>query len=99
MYLSLFLYLARTLECPFSSTYFLKCSKHSSHIATSVIQDQCKFSIPDGHHIIGEFKVHKPWETIEYDKDGVIVGKIINGVKTIENSIQVTPKLEVDIPN
>ena len=41
----------------------------------------------------------KPWETIEYDKNGVIVGKIVNGVKTIEDSRQVTPKLEVDIPN
>jgi hypothetical protein len=29
----------------------------------------------------------------------VIVGKIVNGVKTIEDSRQVTPKLEVDIPN
>ena len=36
------------------------------------------------------------WETIEYDKNGVIVGKIVNGVKTIENSRQVTPELEVD---
>ena len=57
-----------------------------------------KFSVPDGHHIIGEFKEQKPWETKEYDKNGVIVGKIVNGVKTIENSSQITPKLEVDTP-
>ena len=58
---------------------------------------QGKFSVSDGHHIIGEFKEHKPRQTIEYDKDGRIVGKIVNGVQTIENSRQVTPKLEVDV--
>ena len=58
-----------------------------------------KFSIPSGHLIIGQFKEQKPWETTEYDKNGVIVGKIVNGVKTIENSHQITPKLEVDAPN
>ena len=42
------------------------------------------------------FKEQKPWETIEYDKDGGIVGKIVDGVQTIENSRQVPPKLEVD---
>ena len=55
-----------------------------------------KFSVPNGHHILGQFKEQKPWDTIEYDKNGVIVGKIVNGVKTIEDSRQVTPKLEVD---
>jgi hypothetical protein len=33
---------------------------------------------------------------MEYDKNGLIVGKIVNGIKTIENSSQITPKLEVD---
>ena len=46
---------------------------------------QGKFSVPDGHHIIGQFKEHKRWETTENDKNGVIVGKIVNGVKNIEN--------------
>ena len=55
-----------------------------------------KFSVLDGHHIIGEFREHKPWKTIEYDKDGGIIGKIVDGVQTIENSSQITPKLEVD---
>ena len=53
-----------------------------------------KISVPDGHHIIGEFKERKPWETIEYDKNGVMVGKIEEGVQTIEDSLQITPKLE-----
>ena len=34
-----------------------------------------------------------------YDKNGEIVGKIVNGVQTIENSLQIIPKLEVDAPN
>ena len=55
---------------------------------------QGKFSVPDGHHMIGEFKEHKPWDTMEYDKDGVIVGKIEDGIQTIEDSKQITPKLE-----
>ena len=50
--------------------------------------------MPDGHHIIGEFKKRKPWQTIEYDKNGVMVGKIEEGVQTIEDSLQITPELE-----
>jgi len=60
---------------------------------------QGKFSIPSGHHIIGEFKQYEPWETIEYDKNGEIVGKMVDGVQTIKNSLQITPKLEVDASN
>ena len=54
-----------------------------------------KFSITDGHHIVGEFRYNKPWETVEYNRNGEIVGKIIDGVQTIKNSSQITPKLEV----
>ena len=57
---------------------------------------QGKFSVSSGHDIIGEFKVHDPWNTTEYDKNGVVVGKVADGVQTIENSSQITPKLEVD---
>ena len=56
-----------------------------------------KFSVSSGHHIIGEFKGHEPWNTTEYDKNSVIVGKVVDGVQTIENSSQITPKLEVDV--
>jgi len=57
---------------------------------------QGNFSVPSGHHIIGEFREYEPWETIEYDKNGEIVGKVVDGVQTIDNSLQITPKLEVD---
>ena len=46
--------------------------------------------------IISEFKEHEPWETIEYDRNGVVVGKVVDGIQTIKNSSQITPKLEVD---
>ena len=60
---------------------------------------QGNLSAPSGQHIIGEFRDHKPWNTIEYDKDGLVVGKVEDGVQTIENSSQIIPKLEVDTPN
>lgn len=39
----------------------------------------------------------KSWETIEYDKDGGIICKIIDGVQTIENLAQMSPKLKFDV--
>ena len=33
---------------------------------------------------------------IEYDENGVVVGKVVDGVQTIKNSSQITPKLEID---
>ena len=54
-----------------------------------------KFSVPDGHHIVGEFRYNKPWETVEYNRNGEIVGKILDGAQTIKNSSQITPELEV----
>ena len=37
-----------------------------------------------------------PTRGVIYDKNGVVVGKVVDGVQTIENSSQITPKLEVD---
>ena len=42
---------------------------------------------------------YEPWQTTEYDKNGEIIGKVVNGVQTIENSLQIIPKLEVDSAN
>ena len=37
------------------------------------IKDQRTFSVPaDGNHVEVEFKQNKPWQTIEYDKNGVV---------------------------
>ena len=39
---------------------------------------QGTYSVPDGGETIGEFK-ENPWNTIHYDKDGNIIGKVVNG--------------------
>ena len=39
---------------------------------------QGTYSVPDGGETIGEFK-ENPWNTIDYDKDGNILGKYVNG--------------------
>ena len=39
---------------------------------------QGTYSFPDGSKTIGEFK-ENPWNTIDYNKDGNIIGKIVNG--------------------
>ena len=71
--------------------------KESSRIGIGMVK--VNISIPSGHHIIGEFKQYEPWETTEYDKNGEIIGKVVNGVQTIDNSSQITPKLEIDVKN
>ena len=55
-----------------------------------------KFSVHCGHHIVGIFRDHEPWETEEYDKNGTLIGTLVDGIQTIENSSQIIPKLEVD---
>ena len=78
------------------SSFLFKIIKIKYLIYIKIPRKFLNFSIPDGHHIIGEFKEQKPWETKEYDKNGVVVGKVVDGVQTIKNSSQITPKLEVD---
>jgi len=51
---------------------------------------------PDGHKLEGEFSDGEPWETIEYDKYGIVIGKIMKGVETIEILQQRDPSLETD---
>ena len=36
---------------------------------------------PDGRKSVGEFKEDQPWNSIEYDKDGNIIGKLVDGLK------------------
>jgi hypothetical protein len=45
---------------------------------------QGTFIFPDGRKWAGEFRGNKPWNITEYDKDGNIIGKYINGVKVVE---------------
>ena len=47
---------------------------------------QGELTLVDGHKMTGVFREDEPWETIEYDKDNVVIGKILYGVETINNS-------------
>ena len=57
---------------------------------------QGAFTWTDGHKLIGEFREDEPWETIEYDNNGKIIGKIVKGVETLDNQLKRVPKLEVN---
>ena len=38
-------------------------------------------TFPDGRKYIGEFKGGDPWNGVEFNKDGNIIGKWVNGVR------------------
>jgi len=42
---------------------------------------QGTYTLPDGYKSVGEWRVNQLWNIIEYDKDGNIIGKWVNGVK------------------
>jgi len=42
---------------------------------------QGAYSYPDGGKVVGEFRGGKDWNTKDYDKNGKILGKWVNGVK------------------
>jgi len=41
---------------------------------------QGTFTNPDGIKYVGEFKDGRDWNTTEYDKNGNITGKYVNGI-------------------
>ena len=43
------------------------------------MEGQGTLTSPDGRNGVGEFKEDQPWNTKEYDIDGNIIGKWING--------------------
>ena len=40
---------------------------------------QGTYTLPDGYKSGGEWRVNQLWNIIEYDKDGNIIGKLVNG--------------------
>jgi len=43
------------------------------------MEGQGTFTSPDGRTGVGEFKEDQPWNTTEFNKEGKIVGKYVNG--------------------
>ena len=42
---------------------------------------QGTYSFPNGKKAVGVFRNNRPWNIIEYNKNGNIIGKFINGKK------------------
>ena len=42
---------------------------------------QGTYSFPNGKKAVGVFRNNRPWNIIEYNKDGTILGKYVNGVE------------------
>ena len=40
---------------------------------------RAEITLPDGSKGVGEFREGRSWNIIEYDKDGNIIGKWVNG--------------------
>ena len=40
---------------------------------------QGTFTFSDGRKGVGEFRNDRPWNIIDYDKDGKIIGRYVNG--------------------
>ena len=45
------------------------------------VNGQGTYTFSDGGKGIGDFREDNPWNITEYDKNGNIIGKIVNGVK------------------
>ena len=43
------------------------------------LEGQGTFTFSDGRKGIGEFRNDRPWNIIDYDKDGKIIGRYVNG--------------------
>ena len=39
------------------------------------------YFFPDGGKLVGEFRKDSPWNITDYDKNGKIKGKYVNGVR------------------
>ncbi|HBD28362.1 MAG TPA: membrane-binding protein, partial [Deltaproteobacteria bacterium] len=42
---------------------------------------QGTYFFPDGGKLVGEFRKDSPWNITDYDKNGKIKGKYVNGVR------------------
>ena len=56
-------------------------SKYVGELKEGLPNGQGTLTSSDGRKRVGEFKEDQPWNTTEYNKEGKIVGKYVNGVK------------------
>ena len=59
---------------------WLSGEKYVGEYVNDSIDGQGKYTFPDGRKSVGEFKDGDPWNIKEYDKEGTLIGKIVNGV-------------------
>ena len=60
---------------------WLSGEKYVGEYVNDSIDGQGKYTFPDGRKSVGEFKDADPLNIKEYDKEGTIIGKIVNGVE------------------
>ena len=58
---------------------FTSGSKYTGELKDGLWNGQGTFTFPNGNKGIGEFSENKPLNITEYDKDGNIIGKYVNG--------------------
>ena len=58
---------------------FTSGSKYTGELKDGLWIGQGTFTFPNGNKGIGEFSENKPLNITEYDKDGNIIGKYVNG--------------------
>ena len=53
--------------------------KYIAKLKEGKMEGQGTLTSSDGRKVVGESKEDQPWNSIEYDKEGNIIGKLVNG--------------------
>ena len=69
--------------------------KYEGEFKDGIKHGQGTFTSVMGNKYVGEWKENKSWIGKEYDKNGNIIGKFVNGVKMIEEPVVVIEKKPV----
>jgi len=58
---------------------FTSGEKYVGEFKDGTWEGQGTFTFFDGRKGVGEFRNDRPWNIIDYDKDGKIIGRYVNG--------------------
>ena len=58
---------------------FTSGEKYVGEFKDGTWEGQGTFTFSDGRKGVGEFRNDRPWNIIDYDKDGKIIGRYVNG--------------------